>query len=423
MSVAEISIAELVKDIAVKAVAASRELAKLGSSVKDAALHKMADELEKNAVFLQEENKKDLAVATEKGISKAMLDRLTLTDKVIKGMAEGLREVAALPDPVGQVTGMTTRPNGLKVGRMRIPLGVIGIIYESRPNVTADAAGLCMKSGNAVVLRGGSEAVNSNLAIAGILRAAAASVGVPEDAVQVISTTDRAAVLEMLKLEEQIDIIIPRGGEGLIRFVVENSRIPVIKHYKGVCSVFVDASAEIQMAEDIAFNAKVQRPGVCNSMETLLVQEDIAEEFLPIIGERYKEAGVEVRGCEKTCKILKDATPAVDSDWGTEFLDLIVSVKVVADMDEAIAMIEKYGSLHTETIVTSDYQNSKRFIESVNSSTVMVNASTRFSDGHQLGLGAEIGISTTKLHAFGPMGLEELTTRKFIVYGEGQVRE
>jgi glutamate-5-semialdehyde dehydrogenase len=423
MSVAEMSIAELVKDVAVRAVAASRELAKLGSSVKDAALHRMADELEKNASFLKEENEKDLAVAKEKNISKAMLDRLTLSDKVIKGMAEGLREVAALPDPVGEVTGMTTRPNGLKVGRMRIPLGVIGIIYESRPNVTADAAGLCMKSGNAVVLRGGSEAVNSNLAIAGILRAAAKTAGVPEDAVQVISTTDRAAVLEMLKLEEQIDIIIPRGGEGLIRFVVENSRIPVIKHYKGVCSVFIDASAELQMAEDIAFNAKVQRPGVCNSMETLLVQEDIAEEFLPIIGERYKEAGVKVRGCEKTCKILKDATPAVEADWGEEFLDLIVAVKVVADMDEAIAMIEKYGSLHTETIVTSDYQNSKRFIESVNSSTVMVNASTRFSDGHQLGLGAEIGISTTKLHAFGPMGLEELTTRKFIVYGEGQVRE
>ncbi len=423
MSVVERSVAELVKDIAVKAVQASRELSRLGSAVKDAALLRMADDIEKNAATLQEENKKDLAGAKERGISKAMLDRLTLSDKVLKGMAEGLREVAALPDPVGEITGMTTRPNGLKVGRMRIPLGVIGIIYESRPNVTADAAGLCMKSGNAVVLRGGSEAVHSNLAIAGILRAAAKASGVPEDAVQVIPITEREAVTEMLKLEEQIDIIIPRGGESLIRFVVENSRIPVIKHYKGVCSVFIDGSAELQMAEDIAFNAKVQRPGVCNSMETLLVHEAVAEEFLPIIGERYKEAGVEIRGCEKTCEILKDATPATEADWGEEYLDLIIAVKVVADMDEAIAMIEQYGSLHTETIVTSDYQNSKRFIESVNSSTVMVNASTRFSDGHQLGLGAEIGISTTKLHAFGPMGLEELTTRKFIVYGEGQVRE
>ncbi|VAV83841.1 Gamma-glutamyl phosphate reductase [hydrothermal vent metagenome] len=423
MSVVERSVAELVKDIAVKAVKASRELARLGSDVKNAALLRMADDIEKNAATLQDENKKDLERAEEKGISKAMLDRLTLSDKVIKGMADGLREVAALSDPVGEVTGMTTRPNGLKVGRMRIPLGVIGIIYESRPNVTADAAGLCMKSGNAVVLRGGSEAVHSNLAIATVLRAAAKAEGVPEDAVQVIPTTERAAVTEMLKLEEQIDIIIPRGGESLIRFVVENSRIPVIKHYKGVCSVFIDASAELQMAEDIAFNAKVQRPGVCNSMETLLVHEAIAEEFLPIIAERYKEAGVEVRGCEKTCKILTDATPAEEADWGAEFLDLIVAVKVVEDMDEAIAMIEQYGSLHTETIVTSDYQNSKRFVESVNSSTVMVNASTRFSDGHQLGLGAEIGISTTKLHAFGPMGLEELTTRKFIVYGEGHVRE
>lgn len=423
MSVVEQSVAELVKDIAVKAVQASRELSRLGSVVKDAALLRMADEIEKNAATLQVENKKDLAGAKERGISKAMLDRLTLSDKVIKGMAEGLREVAALPDPVGEITGMTTRPNGLQVGRMRIPLGVIGIIYESRPNVTADAAGLCMKSGNAVILRGGSEAVHSNLAIAGILRAAAKSSGVPEDAVQVIPITEREAVTEMLKLEEQIDIIIPRGGESLIRFVVANSRIPVIKHYKGVCSVFIDGSAELQMAEDIAFNSKVQRPGVCNSMETLLVHEAIAEEFLPIINDRYKEAGVEIRGCEKTCEILADATPAVESDWGEEFLDLIIAVKIVDDMDEAISMIEKYGSLHTETIVTTDYQNSKRFVESVNSSTVMVNASTRFSDGHQLGLGAEIGISTTKLHAFGPMGLEELTTRKFIVYGEGHVRE
>lgn len=416
-----------VKDDVIKIAQAAREasigLARLDSNAKNRALQNMADGLLANAAFLKEENRKDLEAGEKKGLTKAMLDRLTLSDKVLATMAGGLKEVVALPDPVGEVTKMWKRPNGLMVGRMRIPIGVIGIIYESRPNVTADAAGLCLKSGNAVVLRGGSEAIHSNNAIAKILNKACVDAGVPEKAVQVIPTTDRDAVLEMLKLEEYIDLIIPRGGESLIRFVVENSKIPVIKHYKGVCHVFVDASADTEMAENICFNAKVQRPGVCNAMETLLVHKDIAGKFLPLMSEKYKAAGVELRGCERTRQILKDVKAAAEEDWSAEYLDLILAVKVVDDMNEAIAHINKYGSLHTESIVTKDYANSQRFLKEVNSSTVVVNASTRFSDGHQLGLGAEIGISTTKIHAFGPMGLEELTTQKFIIYGDGQIRE
>jgi glutamate-5-semialdehyde dehydrogenase len=419
------SIAEDVLKIARAAREASHELARLTTAVKNSALLKMADGILANSYELKEANKKDLAGAEKKGLSEAMMDRLTLTDKVIRGMSDGLKEVATLPDPVGELTSMWTRPNGLRVGRMRIPIGVIGIIYEARPNVTADAAGLCLKSGNAAILRGGSEAINSNLAIAGVLSSACKEAGVPETAVQVVPTTDRAAVLEMLKLEDFIDLIIPRGGEGLIRSVVENSKIPVIKHYKGVCHVFVDESADFQMAERIAYNAKVQRPGVCNSMETLLVHKDIAGTFLPLIYGRYKQAGVEVRGCPETRKILNDkqVKEATEEDFSAEFLDLILAVKVVGSIDEAMEHIARYGSLHTEAIVTEDYRNSRRFIEEVNSSTVLVNASTRFSDGFELGLGAEIGISTTKIHAFGPMGLEELTTRKFVVLGDGQIRE
>ncbi len=417
------NVRELIHDIAVSARDASRLLARLEGGVKDRVLRRMADDLEANAAFLKEENLKDLESARKSGLKGAMLDRLTLSDRVIESMARGLREVAALPDPVGEVTRMWKRPNGLRVGRVRIPLGVIGIIYESRPNVTADAAGLCLKSGNAVILRGGSEAINSNMAIAGILRAACKAEGVPERAIQVVPTVEREAVLEMLGCEDYIDLIIPRGGEGLIRFVVDNSRIPVIKHYKGVCHVFVDASADMEMACEIAFNAKVQRPGVCNAMETLLVHRKIAPAFLPEIYKRYREAGVEVRGCPATREILKDVKAATDEDWTEEYLDLVLAVRVVEDIDEAIAHIERYGSLHTESIVTNDYSNARRFLDEVNSSTVMVNASTRFSDGYELGLGAEIGISTTKLHAFGPMGLEDLTTRKFVVYGQGQIRK
>lgn len=414
---------DTVLEIARKARKASTLLAILGSDVKNRALLKMAEGIESRADYLKRENEKDLKAAEERGLSKAMIDRLTLSDKVIKGMADGLREVASLPDPVGEITGMWRRPNGLLVGRMRVPLGVIGIIYESRPNVTVDASALCLKSGNAVILRGGSEAINSNLAIAKVLEEVCREVGIPEGTIQVIPTTEREAVLAMLNLEEYIDLIIPRGGEGLIRFVVENSRIPVIKHYKGVCHIFVDGSADLDMAERICFNAKVQRPGVCNAMETLLVHRAIAPRFLPRMGERYREAGVELRGCPETLKLIPHARPATEEDWYAEYLDLILAVRVVGGIGEAIEHINRYGSLHTESIITREYSNAQRFLREVNSSTVLVNASTRFSDGYQLGLGAEIGISTTKLHAFGPMGLKELTTAKFIVYGEGQIRE
>lgn len=411
-----------VTEIAKAARRAGNRLANIPSDIKDRALHEMARQLRRHASYLIEENAKDLTYGRDKGLSAAMIDRLTLNDAAIEGIATGLEEVAALPDPVGKVTSMWTRPNGLVVGRMRIPLGVIGIIYESRPNVTADAAALCLKSGNAVILRGGSEAIHSNRAIAGILQEVLKEVGIPEKAIQIIPMTDRQAVQEMLALEEYIDVIIPRGGEELIRAVVQQSMIPVIKHYKGVCHVYVDADADIDMAVDISLNAKAQRPGVCNAMETLLVHRDIAASFLPIMEKTLGEAGVRLKGCERTRAILPGVEAATEDDWYTEYLDLILAVRVVDDMDEAIAHIEKYGSLHTESIVTRDYANSQRFLKEVNSSTVLVNASTRFSDGFQLGLGAEIGISTTKLHAFGPMGLEELTTTKFFIYGNGQVR-
>ncbi|HSR13176.1 MAG TPA: glutamate-5-semialdehyde dehydrogenase, partial [Thermodesulfobacteriota bacterium] len=329
---------------------------------------------------------------------------------------------ALLPDPVGEVSKMWRRPNGLQVGKMRIPLGVIGIIYESRPNVTSDAAGLCLKAGNAVILRGGSEAIRSNLAVAEVLRKACAGQGLPADAVQVIPTISRSAIEEMLKLEDFIDVIIPRGGEELIRFVVAHSRIPVIKHYKGVCHVYVDAEADLEMARNICFNAKVQRPGVCNAMETLLVHAQIAPSFLPGMAAEFRKAGVELRGCPATRRILNDVKEAREEDWSAEYLDLILAVRVVENMDEAIAHIIRYGSSHTESIVTRDYGSAQKFLREVPSSTVLVNASTRFSDGFELGLGAEIGISTTKLHAFGPMGVEDLTTSKFIVYGSGQIR-
>ncbi len=401
---------------------ASGILANISSTTKNAALLKMAKYLVEESQMLIQENAKDLHYARKQGLSGAMIDRLTLSEATIRGMANGLEQIAALPDPVGEVTGMRKRPNGLLVGKMRIPLGVIGIIYESRPNVTADAAGLCLKSGNAVILRGGSEAIHSNLAIAGILQKVLRETGIPEAAIQIISTTDREAIAEMLKLEEYIDLIIPRGGEGLIRAVVEMSRIPVLKHYKGVCHVFVDESADIEMASNICLNAKAQRPGVCNAMETLLVHSGIADKFLPLVAERLREAGVALKGCDKTRTILQDIEVATEADWYEEYLDLILAIRVVEDIEEAMAHIDKYGSLHTESIVTRDYHNSQRFLSEVNSSTVVVNASTRFSDGFELGLGAEMGISTTKLHAFGPMGLEELTTTKFIIYGDGQIR-
>jgi glutamate-5-semialdehyde dehydrogenase len=406
-----------------QAKVAARLLAPLPSAEKNQALLLMADRLEAQSTFLIDENKQDLDFATNSGVSSAVLDRIALNPVRIRAMANGLRDVAALPDPVREVTKMWRRPNGLQVGRMRIPLGVIGMIYEARPNVTADAAALCLKSGNAVILRGGSEAHHSNQAIGAVLRQACAETRVPQDAVQVVQHKDHALVNELLQLEQYIDLIIPRGGEDLLRAVVANSKVPVIKHYKGVCHVYVEADASLEMAEQICFNAKVQRPSVCNAMETLLVHEVIAPKFLPPMIAKFQAAGVEVRGCENTRALVPGIKAATDSDWTEEYLDLILAVRIVKDMDEAIDHIERYGSEHTETIVTTNYQKSREFIERVNSSAVMVNASTRFNDGGELGLGAEIGISTSKIHAFGPMGLEELTTTKFIVFGNGQVRE
>ena len=406
-----------------QAKTAARRLAPLSSVEKNRALLLMAEKLEVKSGFLIQENQKDLEFATANGVSRAMLDRIALDPARVQEMAQGFREVAALPDPVREVVKMWRRPNGLQVGRMRIPLGVIGIIYEARPNVTADAAALCLKSGNAVILRGGSEAHQSNQAIGAVLREACAATKVPQDAVQVVQVKDRALVNELLQLEDYIDLIIPRGGEDLIRAVVANSKIPVIKHYKGICHIYVDSDASMEMAERVCFNAKVQRPSVCNAMETLLVHEALAAKFLPAMIEKYRAAKVEVRGCAQTCALVPGVTPASDEDWSTEYLDLIVSVRIVKDLDEAISHIERYGSEHTESIITNNYQKSREFIDRVNSSAVMVNASTRFNDGGELGLGAEIGISTSKIHAFGPMGLEELTTTKFIVFGDGQIRE
>jgi len=416
------SVQNTVEFLAVAARKAARDVASLSTVSKNNVLLRMGEALLEQKVYIQAENEKDLADGREKGLSAAMLDRLALTDEVIESMIVGLREVVALPDPVGEIDEMNKRPSGIMVGRMRIPLGVIGMIYESRPNVTVDAAALCLKAGNAILLRGGSEAIHSNLALAKVLQDALASEDITPAAIQVVPTTDREAVNVLLSLEEYIDLIIPRGGEGLIRFVAENSRIPVLKHYKGVCHVFVDADADLEMAVNIVMNGKCQRPGVCNALETLLVHKDTAASFLPLVASELTAAGVELRGCPRTKEILPDIKDAVEADWPAEFLDLILAVKVVDDLDAAMDHIVKYGSQHTEVIVTNSYANSQRFIKEVDASAVMVNASTRFSDGGQFGLGAEIGISTTKLHAYGPMGLKELTTKKFIVYGDGQVR-
>ncbi len=417
------TISEKVVKIAQDARIASLAMARLSTTTKNDMLLKMADALEKATSEIISENQKDLETGKQKGLSNAMLDRLMLDEKRISGIAAALREVAALPDPVGEVTKMWKRPNDLMVGKMRIPLGTIGIIYESRPNVTADAAALCLKAGNAVILRGGSEAINSNLAIAAVLQRVLKDMDIPSAALSLIPFTEREGVLEMLKQEEFIDLIIPRGGESLIRFVVENSRIPVIKHYKGVCHVFVDQSADYGKAEQIIINSKTQRPGVCNALETLLIHKNVAAEFIPRIAATLSALGVELRGDKAFCDLAPGATAATEEDWHAEYLEMILACRVVDDIDAAIDHINRYCSLHTESIITSDYSRAQRFIREVNSSCVMVNASTRFSDGGQLGLGAEIGISTTKLHAFGPMGLEDLTTTKFIVYGDGQVRE
>ncbi len=409
-------------ELARKTKEASRVVANMSSSEKEELLLRIADAIEKKKEFLQEENAKDLEAAESKGLPKAMIQRLELSDRVISDMVKGIREIALQPDPVGEIEGMWKRPSGILVGRMRIPIGVVGIIYESRPNVTSDAASLCIKSGNAVILRGGSEAINSNRAIGGIIGDTLEGMGYPKEIVSVVPVTTREAIKVLLGLEEYIDLIIPRGGEALIRFVVENSKIPVLKHYKGVCHIFVDASADLDMAKDVVVNAKTQKPGVCNAVETLLVHRDIADEFLPVVVSELEARGVEIRGCSVTRGIVPQVKEATEDDWYAEYLDLILAVRVVENLDEAIAHIEKYGSNHTESIITKDWSNAQRFIREVDSSTVMVNASTRFSDGGEFGLGAEIGISTTKLHAYGPMGARDLTVTKFIVFGEGQIR-
>ncbi len=415
-------IEQMVRDMAVRVKEASRTLAALPTAAKNKALIQTAQLLMEERPFIAAENEKDLAAGREKNLSPAMLDRLALSDTVMESMVSGLREVASLPDPVGEVSDMKRLPSGITVGRMRIPLGVVGMIYESRPNVTIDAAALCLKAGNGVLLRGGSEAIHSNLALAQILGRGLEDAGINPDVVQVIPSVDREAVTFMLDLEDFLDVIIPRGGEGLIRFVTKKSRIPVLKHYKGVCHAFVDQNANIDMAVDIIDNAKTQRPGVCNALEGLLVHRDIAGSFLPVVAQKLTEKGVELRGCPRSCSLFPKMVPAAESDWGKEFLDLILAIRIVDSMKEAIAYIDRYGSRHTETIITRSYARSQRFLREVDASAVMINASTRFNDGGQFGLGAEIGISTTKLHAYGPMGLEELTTRKFIVYGNGEVR-
>ncbi|MCG2773236.1 MAG: glutamate-5-semialdehyde dehydrogenase [Desulfobacterales bacterium] len=416
------NIPELVQNMAREAKGAARHLGTLSREVKDRIILRVAELIKERQAQIQAANRLDVEAAQAQGHAAAFLDRLTLSDKVFASMIKGLKEVAVLPDPVGAVTGMWVRPNGLKVGKQRIALGVIGFIYESRPNVTVDAAALCLKSGNAVILKGGKEALNSNLALAQLMQDALAEAEVPQAAVQVIPSVAREATLELLKQDDLVDLIIPRGGEGLIRFVAEHSRIPVLKHYKGVCHIFVDESADLDMAEEVCFNAKVQRPGVCNAMETMLVHEAAAPGFLPRMIARYQKAQVELRGCPRTREIDPLVRPAQEEDWGAEFLDLILAVKVVPDLNAALAHIARYSSNHTEAIITRDYARAQRFLQEVDSSVVLVNASTRFNDGGELGLGAEIGINTSKLHAFGPMGLEELTTTKFIVYGNGQIR-
>lgn len=413
-----------VKQVAKRAKEVSYSLIDISTEVKNRTLLKAAQLIEEKRELIQEENRKDLIAGEEKGLSKAMLDRLLLNEKRIAGMVQVLKDVANLNDPVGEVVKMWTRPNGLKIGKMRVPLGVVAIIYESRPNVTVEAGSLCIKSSNSVILKGGSEAINSNRVLVNILKEAAASEGFPAEAIQFIDTTDRSAVKELLQLDEYVDVVIPRGGEGLIRFVAENARMPVIKHYKGVCHVFVDEFADLEKAWNICFNAKVQRPGVCNAMETMLVHSKIADAFLPTMIELFKKAKVELRGDERTRSYDPDyVKPAAEEDWYAEYLDLILAVKVVDSLDEAIDHINTYGSHHSDAIVTENYTNAMKFLNRVDSAAVYVNASTRFTDGNVFGLGAEMGISTDKVHVRGPMGLEDLTIPKYIIFGNGQIRE
>lgn len=401
---------------------ASRALARAGTETKNRALLAMAAEIRAAAETLKRENERDLEAGRSKGLEAALLDRLTLSDARIESMAEGLEQIAALPDPVGEISEMTYRPSGIQLGRMRVPLGVVGIIYESRPNVTADAAALCLKSGNATILRGGSEAIHSNQAIAACIRRGLEQAGLPETAVQVVQTTDRAAVGQLITMPEFVDVIVPRGGKSLIERISNEAKVPVIKHLDGICHVYIDSEADLDMAEEIAFNAKCHRYGVCNAMETLLVDAAVADTILPRLAVRYGDEGVELRGCSRTRAILNDINAASDTDWDTEYLAPILSIKIVDGLDEAMEHIHQHSSGHTESIVTENYQRARRFLAEVDSSSVMVNASTRFADGFEYGLGAEIGISTDKIHARGPVGLEGLTSQKWIVLGSGQIR-
>ncbi len=405
-----------------KARAASRLIAKAPTALKNQALLAIADALDKSRITLVAENQKDLVAGKANGLDAAMLDRLTLKPATIDGMIEGLKQVAALPDPCGAITDMSYRPSGIQVGKMRVPLGVVGIIYESRPNVTIDAASLCLKSGNAAILRGGSEAIHSNRAIAACLQAGLKAAGLPAEVVQVVETTDRAAVGELIAMPQFVDVIVPRGGKGLIERISNDARVPVIKHLDGICHVYIDDKADLEKAFKVALNAKTHRYGVCNAMETLLVNEAVAAQILPRLAAAYGEKAVELRGCDKTRDLIS-ALPATEEDWSTEYLAPILSIKLVAGLDEAIAHINTYSSQHTDAIVTEDYTRARRFIGEVDSSSVMVNASTRFADGFEYGLGAEIGISTDKIHARGPVGLEGLTSQKWVVFGDGHIRQ
>ncbi len=418
-----LAIGQYMTQVGQRARAASRIVGRADTRAKDTALLAIAAALEAAEDALIAANRLDMDAGRAAGLDPALLDRLELTAKGVKAMAQGLREVAAQTDPIGEITDLKYRPSGIQVGRMRVPLGVIGIIYESRPNVTADAAALCLKAGNAAILRGGSEALQSNQAIATCIQQGLAAAGLPADAVQVIETTDRAAVGELVRMAEYVDVLVPRGGKGLIERISREARVPVIKHLDGVCHVYIDDRADLDKAVAVAYNAKTQRYGTCNTMETLLVAEGIADRALPALGRRYQQAGVELRGCPKTRDLLPQAKVATEEDWCAEYLAPILAVRVVKDMDEAMQHIAAYGSAHTDAIVTEDYSRARRFLREVDSSSVMVNASTRFADGGEYGLGAEIGISTDKLHARGPVGVEGLTTLKFVVLGDGQIRQ
>ncbi|MFW6022420.1 MAG: glutamate-5-semialdehyde dehydrogenase [Halanaerobiaceae bacterium] len=417
------SIREEVVSQAKLAKKAARKLANVSTEVKDKALLEIADRLENSVDIIVSENSKDMEAGRKSGLSRAMLDRLELNEKRIKGMADGLRELVSLKDPIGDVVKMWKRPNGLQIGQMRVPLGVIGIIYESRPNVTIDAAGLCLKAGNAVILRGGSEAIHSNKILTKIAAEAAVDAGLPEAAVQLIQTTDREAVAVLFELNDYLDVLIPRGGAGLINRVVNESKVPVIETGVGNCHVYVDSQADLDMAESIVFNAKHSRPAVCNAAESLLVHKEVADQFLPRLYKKFKENNIVIRGSKEVQEIIPGVEMAEEEDWSKEYLDYIMAVKVVESFEDAVEHIDKYSTKHSEAIITKDYSRSQRFLQEIDAAAVYVNASTRFTDGNQFGLGAEIGISTQKLHTRGPMGLNELTTIKYVIYGSGQIRE